>query len=763
MSSGPGDGRTSGARSDRGPPRARLTPSRLLGSVRSLFPLAFHPVVLNLGWHRDLAGAWRDLRRWTGENRRELLWLSAAATLFTAVLGWVQVEWYLNYFALATDIGFYNQALSTTVQYHQFFRETLETPAGYGTNLFAGHLSPFLVLLLPIYALAPGPSILLVLKQAALALAAFPLYAIARRQLGSPRWGLALALLYLANPLTMQVDWTDFDPEVFLPLALLLLFLFFESRRFWPALCAAALTMSVIESGIALVLAFAALSLLTAVVRRTPLPFDQRRYIATTSLAIGLVAVLWLLAFLQISHMFGGIGGSFSTTYAGKYQVLGATSLPDVYVQALTHPAMAWSALQYGGMLKLGLVLALFGAFAFLPFLGEVRYLLTVLLLLPIFLLGSKPSLYQMGGQYAAYLLPFLLAGWVGGVRTLRRWVAVRTRTPSVGPGPRLLRKPPLSTAVPLALAVAGIVTVAPFLFPLLPDPLLEPTTYKAFGLPEDSFHAAWLNKVLALVPPHAPITTVSEIFPQVSNRPGAHVVPGTQFFRAPNTYGGIVQGYVNGSRFVLLDFTENWVSSTALLQYGNLSDFGLLAVADGIYLYERGWQGGPELWLPSSETYPGSTQGPFAATVDENVTTPYGPTLVHNSSTTGARLMWRNVGGLRLTPGTYTATFWVSIVSNTTGLQLTVNLTTLPEQLTVFVQQALSTGYYYGFSLQTNASKSSTSLARAWNGNVTGPDQNLTVTFTLVQPSTINVLGILRTTWETVRLYTVSVNQTAG
>src|SRR5262249_10021357 len=61
-------------------------------------------------------------------------------------------------------------------------------------------LSPIMYLLAPVFWVWPGAAVLLVVQSAALALGAWPVFAIARRRLADPRAAAALAVLYLLNP-----------------------------------------------------------------------------------------------------------------------------------------------------------------------------------------------------------------------------------------------------------------------------------------------------------------------------------------------------------------------------------------------------------------------------------------------------------------------------------------------------------------------------------------------------------------------------------
>lgn len=76
-------------------------------------------------------------------------------------------------------------------------------------------------LLLPLYAVVPGVTTLLALQSAACGLGVWPLYRIAARRSGGPRWGLAAAALYAVSPPIWLLGTLDFRYlTVGVPLAL---------------------------------------------------------------------------------------------------------------------------------------------------------------------------------------------------------------------------------------------------------------------------------------------------------------------------------------------------------------------------------------------------------------------------------------------------------------------------------------------------------------------------------------------------------------
>jgi uncharacterized membrane protein len=343
------------------------------------------------------------------------LCIAFAALLETVALTWVQAQDYLGFHATQGDLGNYNQAFYTTVHGQGFFYYTTNIPGGSGGSLWAIHFSPTLMLLLPFYALAPSPITLIALKQLVLCLAAVPVYGIARTYFRTGPAPILFAALYLLSPLTLTIDWTNFDPEALLPLLTLTSLYFFTKGRFWPFLGCWILALGTIEAAPPLLLLFAGGALVGTLLWPSAGPYwsavRQRKPLFITCV----VTVAWLgLSFLEL-QLAGPRGGAFGDSYATRYSVLGASSLPDVLPHALSHPGAAGAALQYGGSEKILFLELLLLATGGVSILAGLRYLLPLMGYLVLAFLSNNPSLYVFGTQYAALISGLLFAAGIEG------------------------------------------------------------------------------------------------------------------------------------------------------------------------------------------------------------------------------------------------------------------------------------------------------------------------------------------------------------
>jgi uncharacterized membrane protein len=87
-----------------------------------------------------------------------------------------------------------------------------------GRNLFGDHTSFVLLLLVPLYWIAPGAWIMFTAQSAAIAAGAIPVFLYARRRFGSEWWALVGAGTYLLHPAVGWTNLENFHPDAFLGL-----------------------------------------------------------------------------------------------------------------------------------------------------------------------------------------------------------------------------------------------------------------------------------------------------------------------------------------------------------------------------------------------------------------------------------------------------------------------------------------------------------------------------------------------------------------
>lgn len=152
--------------------------------------------------------------------------LLAAVILYLAVVGTVVSLRHYNFQTQAWDLGIFAQTMWNTVH-----GRWLENSLEFTQNHLATHMSPFLFLLAPGYAVFPSPYFLLIIQTLALGLGAWPLYLTARKMLKTKYLALILSLGYLLYPSLHWINLFDFHPIAFLVPLMLAAFYFLEERN----------------------------------------------------------------------------------------------------------------------------------------------------------------------------------------------------------------------------------------------------------------------------------------------------------------------------------------------------------------------------------------------------------------------------------------------------------------------------------------------------------------------------------------------------
>ena len=694
--------------------------------------------------------------------------LFIAVLVYTALYGSILGQRYWAFQTYAWDLGNYNQGMYTALYGHRLFYYTADLPSYNPGSLQAAHFSPYLFVLLPFYALAPNPPGLILIQTAALAASSIPLYLFSVRLGLSKQWSLFLAAAYLLSPVLMGIGWYDVHPEAFLPLAIIVAVYCYYFGRWWTFLIAWLAALSVIETGALLLLALAAAGLLALVYDLTRGRRGERE-VWIKSILGTLLPLAWIgLAVLTNDVVLNSGISTLSTGYSGAYSILGPNlGFLDVIPYALVHPASAAAAVSYQWNAKLAYALVLFGSLAFLPLLGPKRLLLPVAVWLALVTLSNGFAWYEFGDQFAAYPLPFLAACAPFGLQKLKSaWSRIRPSVKSVPvarPVPRAWRSLRRSqTPYAVASAIAGAVIVSSGLIsPLTLGPhWMDP--YIHHGLPQVTSHDQILHNILSLVPPTAGILTVSEIFPEVSNRMNAYVVPLSTAFRPDVTFYDALDGYINDSQFVLIDFSLDFFASSVLIRFGNLSGFGILAEEDFAVLYERGWAGLPILWVPLSETWAGGQLFTTANSyVDKFNSTEYGSSLSSVPYSGPGSLLWYGPFRYGLPAGTYAVSFWLQVKASAAGPQLNSDVELSPLDIALSLQGSLTLQHDYAFDFSTGPKQILSTSNVTYLGRTPYTwTENVTVQVTWPWLAVWGVSGWTQNSGAQVRLYAVSLHQ---
>lgn len=717
----------------------------------------------------------QTLRR-TWPKWRGYLTVGVLASIYSVLFSEVLTERYLAFQTRAWDLGIYNQAFFTTVTGHGWFYYTADLPSGNNGQLFVTHFSPILALFLPIYAIAPTPPTLLAIETIAVAFIAIPLYVFARAEFKSERWAILLSGICLASPVLLGIVWYDFHAEAFLPLLVVCAVVCYRLRSWKLFLVFWFLALAVIETAAPLMIAFGILAVAgDYVTGHRPLRLAAKR--VPMAVWVALVGSLaWLsLDLLAVPVMFGvsGLTGGYSAGYAVNFQVLGANSILSVIPTALFHPANAWSALTFDAARKGTYVALLLGSLGFLPLFGRLRYLLPGLIWPVLAWFSNSGGYYSFGDQYAAYTFPFLAMAAIDGLSRIRSWSSERS-TLSVDSRParpsnwtssfrrsrrrlgtRSLKFRQAVPTVAIVVLLAGLGVGLALVSPLDEHPL--DSLGIPHGVPSVTPHDQLLHTLIGLIPGQASVLTTAGLFPELSSRPDAYVLPISSYFAGNRTFFEVLNSYVNESDFLMYDLVTDPDSASIMQAYVNFSGFGVLAEADGAVLYERGWTLPPQLWTPESLVLSGGSLAvPPAFPAGPNGS--YANVLHYSGGFPNGTELW---GGpySELVPGTYRVTLTYRVTGAAVGGALNVEVGARPIVASIVPVDVTSAGHDY--SITVTPSPQLISLAQA-NVTISPGTLPTNLSFTAAWPglALLDLSGFVLTPSVSVDLYAITVDQ---
>ncbi len=263
-------------------------PEHLLGGAASPKAHAL-PAVAALLW---MAGSPRV--RWGGPSRPGAL-LAAFTVVYCAVGTTLAILKLQAFGYVGQDVAYFMQCLHTALRGHLFWANQYHDLLYSQTvaSDFAGHNQPVLFLLLPFYALAPRAETLFLVRNAVLALSAWPLYRLCRFSLPATASALLTAAFLLAPAVLFQ-NFYDFAPLSLAVWPLCWALVFLRERRFRLFVSALLGCLSVRED---LVFAVAGLGLLAALERR-PLRWSALPVLAACAWA----GLTWKLILPHFQH-----------------------------------------------------------------------------------------------------------------------------------------------------------------------------------------------------------------------------------------------------------------------------------------------------------------------------------------------------------------------------------------------------------------------------------------------------------------------------
>ncbi len=499
-----------------------------------------------------------EMRRITTLIRSDYFILFLIAFFYVIVVSSLAISRHYAFRTNAWDLGIYSQSLYSTLNHGKILYYTSELAGNPSGSLFGIHFSPFLFLLVPIYAIYQNPVTLLVLRPIAISIGLIPLYWILRdQQINSRLVTFFLAIIYVIYP-PINAPLSNFDVEAFLPALFLFAIYYLRKGKLLHSYVFVVLALMVNEFVPLIVIAMAVYFFL---LHRGEIigGFRSKKITknAIFSILLLITGILWfMLASAVISHF---NPNALSTKWEwGEF----GSSPGEIVTNAVINPAKTITVLFNDGQSKFLYITSLFGPLAFLSFLDP----LTLIMTLPWMgasLLSVNPLYYAIGTQYPAFVSPFLFVAAINGIKKLGN---ISSRD--------VLRKIGFLMAVSLVISILLLPTAGDFSV----TETEEPT-----------------RLALAEIPSTASVSLMPEMHPHVVNR--LEVYP---YFK-------------DGVDYVLFN-VYSWWYTVSLPRPAHVAprwcdadigdEYGLIINANGVLLYKNGYTGSLKLFEGVNFTY---------------------------------------------------------------------------------------------------------------------------------------------------------------
>ena len=578
-----------------------------------------------------------DMRRIKTVIRSDYFVLFLIASIYVIIVSTLALSRHYAFRTNAWDLGIYSQSLYSTLNHGKILYYTAELMGNPSGSLFGIHFSPFLFLLVPIYAIYQNPVTLLILRPIAISIGLIPLYWILRDQQLNNKWlTFFLATIYLVYP-PITTPLSNFDVEVFLPALFLFAIHYFRKDKLLHSYIFVALALMVNEFVPLIVMAMAVYVFLS---HRKEIVNGLRSRKLTKNAIFSITLLLSGILFFYLASAVITTFNPNALTTKWEWGELG-TSPGEIVINVLTNPAKTINVLFNDGQSKFVYITSLFGPLAFLSFLDPLTLIMTLPWLMAS-LLSINPLYYAIGTRYPAFVSPFLFVAAINGIKKL------------------------------VNLSSRGVLRKIGFLIfiSLLVSTLLLPTDdYFSVTQAEETTRMA-LNEI----PSTASVSVMPEVFPHLCNR--LEVYP---YFKS-------------GVDYVLFNVYSWWYNVT-LPQPAHTApkwcgaeigdEYGIIVNANGVLLYKKGYTGSVKHFEGVDFTYTHhNVQNATGNLVQNNVTFGESVTkadvLVHNITDTTP--LFFEVPEKVLPPGRYNVTVLLKVSSITADEVITLEALKEPE-----------------------------------------------------------------------------------
>jgi len=582
--------------------------------------------------------------------------VAIAIGVYTIVFSYFTMMKHYGFGTYAWDLGIFNQAFWTTLCNGKFFYSTIELMLNPSGSFFGTHFSPILFLLLPVYSVYPTVQTLLVIQSFILSLGAVPLYKLVMRVLRYRVAGLLFVFVYLLYPPLQGINWFDFHVQSFLPLFFFSA-IYFVEKQSWTAYFLSIFLALMCEEHAAMVVLFIGLFIVLQYKKHLAFILKTKNFKDTVflvSVSTVVLAALWYLMTIWVRNTFFPVNPAFFSTFKASlnWSVLGVQEPLLIPLHTILHPDKAIAALNYDFLVKIGYLLILFAPLAFRSFF-KVRYILPALPWFLYSLFSNYQPYYMIFTQYPAYVIAFVFIAAVYGIGndgTL---------------GLKALKKR-LATLFLFSLVTFMMVSpLGPVVGMLYPESGLKPVTQ----------HEQLIHEILTYVPPNASIITHNNLFPHISSRINAYVIPtiGPIWSGKSSECKNFTDEILGKVEYTLVDIkSDPFASSVIFSLMQENHEFRALVSADGIILFKKGYTGNASMLAPHNARYNYCSLTLYSGEIIEVTNCTSRMVLHFNGSLGFSPMFWYGPRSL-LPPGSYNVTLRLKI--NGTGEIFTVNI----------------------------------------------------------------------------------------
>jgi uncharacterized membrane protein len=468
--------------------------------------------------------------------------------LYILFFAWLSVLRHETFRSNAMDLGYTDQVVWNTLhgrfmRFSTYQNAPIDLPLSQFRRtdiLLAYHVELLLAPVSLLYLIYDSPVTLLVLQAVGIGLGALPAFWLARDHLGSGWAGFVFAAAYLLAPAVEGANLSDFHAVSLTSSLLLYAFYYLRARRYGPFFVFVILAMSAKED-IPLLILMIGLYVSFCL-------GERKVGVLTALMGLG-----WFLICTQV--ILPHYNGLLTSPFLQRMAIFGPTvheSLgrllrePMLLVRWLRQPEIVT---YLGGLLASAGFMSLFSPI--------VLCLAAPVMAMNVF--SAWNWTYSEGAHYSASIVPFVMVSGTYGLGFLARQISQRLGIP---------RARTVNGLSALVLLVAGYHHYQIGISPLS----------RSFHPPGITSHHRLAKELMAVIPPDAPLSTQSGLYPHLAHREKAYFFPA-----------------VNDAEYILLDVTGSSYPITIFDVYGEVQrllssqEFGILAARDGYLLLQRG------------------------------------------------------------------------------------------------------------------------------------------------------------------------------